>query len=330
MNQLYMFRQLAALALLLPLVATAFTTIPLKYVTPTPTALYMAIVAPSSTVGVVGSGYICLLAAKIAANEGYNVWTIYPTGEEANFQQLLATSDTQLPANLHLIAASDDTQWESKLKDSSALLIAVDADSPMDVNALQYLVNPEQSPKLKRVVAMSRNLNGRDMGFFVSASKRAANAEVWDGSTANDYKAFETALKQQVNTLPEAEYTIVRAGTLKGGACGGDDEFNQFLTRKFYEQMNKDVINWQLLFDCNCRGVVLKKGDVMPGPGAKAVFTATSSNACPGDSSRAGVAQAMVKSLLREEAGNVDFGIGTAESPTPPGEEEWDALFGVL
>jgi hypothetical protein len=265
----------------------------------------------------------------MAANEGYNVWTIYPVGEEANFQQLLTTSGT-IPANLKLIAASDDTQWKPNLKDTSALLIAVDADSPMDVNTLQYLVNPEQSPKLKRVVAMSRNLNGRDMGFFVSASKRAANAEVWDGSTANDYKAFETALKQQVSTLPEVEYTIVRAGTLKGGACGGEDEFDQFLTRKFYEQMNKDIINWQLLFDCNCRGIVLKKGDVMPGPGAKAVFTATSSNACAGDSSRAGVAQAMVKSLLQEKAGSVDFGIGTAESRTLPGEEEWEALFGVL
>ena len=227
-----MFQHLAALTLLLPLVATAFTTIPIKYVTLTPTALHVAVVAPSSTVGVVGSGYICLLTAKLAANEGYDVWTIYPSGEEANFQQLLTTSST-LPVNLQLVAASDDTQWGPKLKNSSALLIAVDADSPMDLNTLQYLVNPEQSPKLKRVVAMSRNLNGRDIGFFVSASKRAANAEVWDGSTGNEYKEFETALKQQVSTLPEAEYTIVRAGTLKGGACGADDEFDQILTRKF-------------------------------------------------------------------------------------------------
>jgi hypothetical protein len=325
-----MFRQVAALALL-PFVAVAFTFIPLNYGTFTfSTSLHMTMttVTPPCTVGVVGSGYICLLTAKMAANKGYNVWTIYPSGEEENFQQLLGT----IPDNLQLIAASNDSQWAPKLKDSSALLIAVDADSPMDVHTLEYLVNPTSSPNLKRVVAMSRNLNGKDMGFFVSASKRAANAQVWDGSTANEYKAFETTLKHQVNMLQKnAQYTIVRAGTLKGGACGQDGEFDTFaLTKHFYTQMQKDIVNWQLLFDCKCRGVVLKKGDYMSGPGAKAVFTSTSPDACAGDSGRAGVAEAMVKSLSHQEAGNVDFGIGTAESRTPPGEQEWETLFGVL
>jgi hypothetical protein len=268
-----------------------------------------------------------LLTAKLAASNGYNVWTIYPSGEEENFQQLLGT----LPDNLQLIAASNDSQWEPKLKDSSALLIAVDdADSPMDVNTLKYLVNPTRSPNLKRIVAMSRNLNGNGMGFFVSASKRAANAQMWDGSTAGEYRAFEIALQQQVSTLQHAQYTIVRAGTLKGGACGQDGEFDPFLSKHFYAQVQKDIVNWQLLFDCKCRGVVLKRGDCMPGPGAKAVFTATSPDACAGDSGRAGVAEAMVKSLSQEAAGNVDFGIGTAESRTPPGEQEWESLFRVL
>lgn len=320
--------RVAALTLL-PFVAAAFTSIPLKYGTSTfSTSLHMAIVTPPSTVGVVGSGYVCLLTAKLAASNGYDVWTIYPSGEEENFKQLLGT----LPDNLQLIAASDDSQWGPMLQDSSALLIVVEADSPMDVDTLKYLVNPTRSPNLKRIVAMSRNLNGSDMGFFVSASKRAANAQVWDGSTANEYRAFETALQQQVRTLQhhDAQYTIVRAGTLKGGACGQDGEFDQFLDKHFYAQAQKDIVNWQLLFDCKCRGVVLKKGDCMPGPGAKAVFTATSPDACSGDSGRAGVAEAMVKSLSHQEAGNVDFGIGTAESRTPPGEQEWESLFRAL
>ena len=30
----------------------------------------------------------------------------------------------------------------------------------------------------------------------------------------------------------------------------------------------QDVVNWRMLFDCDTLGVVLKKGDVLPGPGA--------------------------------------------------------------
>ena len=30
----------------------------------------------------------------------------------------------------------------------------------------------------------------------------------------------------------------------------------------------QDVVNWRMLFDCDTLGVVLKRGDVLPGPGA--------------------------------------------------------------
>jgi len=92
----------------------------------------------------------------------------------------------------------------------------------------------------------------------------------------------------------------------------------------------KDIITWQLLFDCNVRGVKLAKGDVLPGPGAKAVFTATGTDACPGDSSRGGVADAMVRSLSFENTANMDFGVATVEAREPPSDEEWKTLFGSL
>lgn len=41
------------------------------------------------------------------------------------------------------------------------------------------------------------------------------------------------------------DYTIARAGTLKGGACGevgGDDYCPQFLASRYYELTKKDIV----------------------------------------------------------------------------------------
>mmetsp|Transcript_13203 Transcript_13203/g.18695 ORF Transcript_13203/g.18695 Transcript_13203/m.18695 type:complete len:324 (+) Transcript_13203:167-1138(+) len=293
----------------------------------TTSALAMATVPPSSssTVGVVGAGFMSVLTAKLAALSGYETWMIFPDGEEENVRSLIGD---EIPSNLEIVPASDDEKWEAKLSTTDAVVVAVDSDVPMNENSLKYLVNPTIAPNLKRVVAMSRNLNGKEMGFLVKASKMSANMEVWDGSTAADYKKFEQVLKEQAEACG-ADYTIARAGTLKGGACG-ESEFKQYLSPKYYDMTKKDIVTWQLLFDCKTRGVTLAKGDVMPGPGGKAVFTATSDAASPGDTGRCGLAEAMVRSLSLESAANVDFGVGTAESRTPPSDTEWGEIFSVL
>ena len=55
----------------------------------------------------------------------------------------------------------------------------------------------------------------------------------------------------------------------------------------------------------------MERGDIMSGPGVKAVFTAVGSEEHEGDSGRCGVAEAMVRSLEVDMAANVDFGVGT-------------------
>ena len=71
----------------------------------------------------------------------------------------------------------------------------------------------------------------------------------------------------------------------------------------------------------------MSKGDTNVGPGGRAIFTATSPEVCDGDSSRAAVAEAMVRSLERADCGNIDFGVATAAARVPPTEEEWESLF---
>lgn len=291
--------------------------------------LHMAVVPPSetSTVGVVGRGYISILVAKLAALAGYQTWIVCPPGDDEKVLSLIDSS-SNAPANLKIVSGSDTDLIDSQMRETDALIVAVDDDTTMSVPVLKYLISPEVAVKLKRVVGMSRNLNGEGMGFFVKASKVSANKGVWDCSTADEYKAFEEVVKEQTAACG-AEYTFARAGTLKGGACG-ENEFNQYLSDKYYALVKKDVINWQLIFDCQVRGVKLAKGDVLRGPGAKAVFTATGVDEALGDTSRCGLAEAMVRSLAFENCGNMDFGVGTVGERSPPTDAEWQQLFESL
>jgi hypothetical protein len=233
----------------------------------------------------------------------------------------------KLPENLEFVPASDSERVEDLLRNTDALMLACDdVDSVVDPNVVNYLLDPDKVGNLKRVVAMSRNLNGSGMGMLVSASRRAANAQVWDNSNAAAYRSFEQSIKVAAQKCG-ADWTIVRAGTLKGGACGESNLYPQYLAESYYELTKNDIITWQLLFDCNIRGVKLQKGDVMSGPGFKAVFTATGSEEHEGDSSRSGVAEAMVRSLGIEGAANVDFSVGTLASREIPTNEEWAKLF---
>jgi hypothetical protein len=287
----------------------------------------MSVVAPceSSTVGVVGKGFISILCAKLAAVAGYKSWLLVPPGQEETITSLIC--DESL--NVELIQSTDSDVVDRKLSETDAFMIAVDDDSTMDEDVIKYILDPDSVRKVKRVVAMSRNLNGSDMGLLVKASKLTANAEVWDNSKVEDYKRFEDVIKQQSSAVG-AHYTIVRAGTLKGGACGENPVFSQYLSTKFYELTKKDIVTWQLLFDCNVRGVKLSKGDTMPGPGLKAIFTATATEACSGDSSRCAVAEAMIRSLKVEETSNIDFSVSTENARNPPTDEEWEQLFRSL
>lgn len=282
----------------------------------------------SSTIGTVGSGYLPILLAKLSALTHGNSWVICPAADMDMMKQLAAIDGFgDLPGNLEFVPASDTDRVEILLRDTDALMLACDdVDSVVDPSVINYLLDPEKVNNLKRVVAMSRNLNGKGMGMLVSASRRAANAQVWDNSNAAAYRSFEQSIKDAAQKCG-ADWTIVRSGTLKGGACGESNMYPQFLAESYYQLTKNDIITWQFLFDCNIRGVKLQKGDVMSGPGVKAVFTATGSEEHEGDSSRAGVAEAMVRSLEIEDAANIDFGVGTVSSREIPTNEEWAQLF---
>jgi len=284
--------------------------------------------SPSTTVGVLGNGYISILTAKVAATRGYSSWLVHPPDEKEKIQSLVG----DIP-NFTMIPSTDLELLETKLEESAALFFSVDSpDALMDDAVVKYALTEENTPKLKRVVAMSRNLNGSGMGFFVKASKLSANREVWSAdppSLVDQYRKFEEQVKTSC-IARNVDWTIARAGTLKGGGGGETPEdFPGYLLPEYYKITKKDIITWQLLFDCKCRGIELSAGDTMSGPGIKAVFSATSPDDCDGDTSRCGIAEAMVRSLEVEAQGGkgIDFAVGTQEGRMGPTEEEWDVMW---
>ncbi|KAL9187186.1 LOW QUALITY PROTEIN: hypothetical protein ACHAXT_010906 [Thalassiosira profunda] len=271
----------------------------------------------SSTVGTVGSGYLPVLAAKLAAHRGHGAsWIICPAADIEIMQQLTETGSP----NLELVPASDTDRVEELLRETDALMVATDdVDSVVAPSVLEYLLDPSKAPHLQRVVAMSRNLNGSGMGMLATASRKAANAQVWDNSNAAAYREYEQNIKDLAEKCG-AEWTVVRAGSLKGGACGEGNAYPQYLAEAYYELTKTDLITWQLLFDCETRGVKLAKGDVLPGPGISAVFAAT------GSGEHAGGAAWPRPCLEIDEAAGAEFGVGTVASREVPTEAAWEGL----
>ena len=147
----------------------------------------------------------------------------------------------------------------------------------------------------KRVACLSKHLNGKGYGPFVAASKTAANKEVWAASDkqVQMYRDFENKLKSKLASREGSGLTIVRCGTLKGGGPASPDDpipdDVPTLSEKLYDDLAKDIVNWQLLFDCDTRGVALTPGDSAEGPGLRAVFTACASDACRAIRARPGL-----------------------------------------
>ena len=211
------------------------------------------------------------------------------------------------------------------------LIVAFDGEQGLPEGPMNVFM-PDAGSKLKHVSLMSRYLNGKGMGFTVNAAKIAANAEIWAGSKAAKemYQGVEQRVTRRAAELG-ASYTIIRAGTLKGGGQGdttaedGGGE-KTFLDPYFYTLGQQDLVNWRLLFDCSSLGVELSRGDTLPGPGFTAALTATGLG--DGDSHRGAVATALVEALAAPAAADADFSVKTIEGREfPKGEATWAKLF---
>jgi len=288
---------------------------------------------------VVGGGPIQVLAARVAALRGHpTTLACIPSNVETAKSLLYddQNPDGSMPIKIVPIAGDDavKSEIEAAIEAAQGLIIAFDSDKQfLPDSALNVFLPAGGGTQIKHVSLMSRYLNGGGMGFFPSAAKAAANAEVWDGNaqSIDAYRAMEKAVGSRAKDLG-ASCTTIRAGTLKGGASGerlsgGEGGEPSFLNPIFYSFGQQDVSNWRLLYDCGALDVELVKGDTLPGPGFTAALTAIAPEGGQGDSHRGAVATALVESMRCAAATDADFSVRSKSGRQFPQEGAWEALF---
>lgn len=310
-------------------------------------------VSPGAPCLVLGSGYIHLLAAKQAAIAGYKTYIFTATDPQPSLDLLY---NDQCPIGsipLEILSITDKDACEKAIQSCEAVILASDgvidppsffaSDNPVASKVLDTVIPEDGSSKVKHIVGMSRigvsgrPGSGKGYGPTVQAAKDFSNSDVWAMGNVKGYKEFEDKIMEKA-TAVGADYTIVRAGSLKGGGSGAETAkgSNKYphaeyaLSATFYTQGMVPKPNWKLLFDMDIQGVNLLAGDTAVGPGFFAPTKSTSCRPEDGDSGRLAVASAMIQSLSQPAAANTDFTVTTAESRDPPTQGEWDKLFKAL
>lgn len=307
----------------------------------------MNVVLPGSKCLVLGAGNVHLLTAKQAAIAGYDTYIFSAQDPEESLKLLygdnVACPQGSIPLTIMDVRNTEDC--EAVLASIEAVIIASDSDVPVREKTVDTAVpeDEEWTTNVKKIVFMSRNGgsgrpgSGQELGFLSQSAKGFSNPEVWAGG---EYIALYESLEKKIISKASrvgAEYTVVRAGTLKGGGPGAKTTADGSAYPHARLSLSESVYqtgpagrNWRSLFDTAVQGVSLTPGDTAQGPGIKAVIASTSFEVQKGDTGRLAVATAMVQSLRQPNAANKDFSIGTEYSRTPPTQEEWDDLFAVL
>ncbi|GMH75323.1 hypothetical protein TrST_g7979 [Triparma strigata] len=322
---------------------------------------------PDSTVLVVGSGPLPLVAVKTAYFAGYKkVYHLLPPNVHERSAKLMFgdgysyTTDEEgcLSPPFTSQSGFDDGSCGGKIKfldggdpSSTEELACVDGivfasdnfEPAVPLEVANYLM--ECASDLKQVSVHSKTMNEEGYGWIVSAARKTANKDIWDRNKDDIQKltSFTEGVKKKA-AEKGAGVTVIKTGTLKGGGWGvtnlGDDaegdekvgpegEESYGLSDAFYKAVQRDIVNFQMLYDCETSDVYVMKGDVGVGGGGTQVLKANSSKEEAGDSGRKGTAGALVYSLASGEAGsNQEFTIRSKEGRRGArGTAEWDAKF---
>ena len=129
----------------------------------------MATLEPGAKVLVMGKGPVMLLAAKLAAVQGFQTSCLL--GTEPDMAERLI-GDASLPLTLLPVqgGAADPAAVEAAVNSAEGLIIAFDGEEVLSDAALNIFM-PKDGTNFKHVALLSRHLNGAGMGFFPKAAK---------------------------------------------------------------------------------------------------------------------------------------------------------------
>ena len=141
----------------------------------------MSALQPGDSVLVLGSGPVMALAAKQAVAAGYKT-TIIGGVDSAKYREMMFSADSPAPpqSDLAILESVEGDQfgvYNQIATSCDGVIVANDRELVPSESMLDTMI-PPANINLKRIVVMSRNLNGKGLGPFAMASKISANAEV--------------------------------------------------------------------------------------------------------------------------------------------------------
>jgi len=273
--------------------------------------------APSTVVYGPGSSELVILTAKIAAREGVETFCITKAGSEKGCRKLMYGIDYSkagIDEEGKAKPISEPEDMGTSLEKATCLILIADKE-PIDEGTVNTLIS-NGGPNLSKVVLMSKIGITRAKGGFLGGG--------------NDLKMLES--EKALRSLAESknlQFSIVRAGILKGGGPGEDG--NDFgLSISYYNNLF-DIIEAQVTMshDRFSLGIDCCKGDPLDLPNAFFVMnTKNSFEPTPTDTNRISAATGCVAALLADE--EMEFSVGCKKGSTPPSMEEWSETLSKL
>ena len=266
---------------------------------------------------------LILLTSKLAANEGHESFCTCAPGQETLSRRLMyGSSDDEsndddesiddVTVRAKPISSSEDIQ-DALTKANALILIC--HDTPIQEKALNTLLNAAGSD-LSKIVLLSKMgvTAGKGGGFF------GGNSKLMDS---------ENTVRSLCKSK-NLDFSIVRAGQLKGGGPGEPADNDYGLSKKYYNTLFElSEASCTMAHDRFTMGVDCSKGDTVDVPNPLMLFgTKTSFDAAPYDTNRINAAMAAVMAAIHDKP--VEFSVGAEKAEAPPSKQEWEGIIETM
>jgi len=274
---------------------------------------------------------LLFLTAKLAARAGLETSYICAPGSEEVGRRLMygdnanvdddnddGIEDGRTKGLARPISSGEDIMAALQATNS---IIFLGYDQPIDESSYKTLLN-SAGDKLTKVVLMSK------MG--VSRAK-GGGGFMFGGGGGGDAKLLqsETDLRNLCRTK-NLDFSIIRAGNLKGGGPG-DDVGNGFGLDGCYYNTLLDIVEASVTMahDRYTLGLDCRVGDTIDMPNMFAQMGSKSSfEACPYDTNRIVIAGGLVAAALYDKP--VEVTVSAQKGQVPPTLDAWKEAFSIL
>jgi hypothetical protein len=258
-----------------------------------------------------------LLTSKLAADQMDRVSLICESGAEESCRRFMygkkyAEGGVDEDGCARPISQGND--MEAALKKATSLILTA-YDKPLDEKTVNTLFDTT-GEDLSKVVLLSKMGVKKSKGGFLG------------GGGNSNLLSTETYLRD-VCKSKDIDFSIIRAGTLKGGGPGQSGN-NFGLNEVYYNTLVDSVeASVTMAHDKYTLGADCSIGDNVEMPNMfTSMGTKSSFDAYPYDSNRIVVAGGTVAAALKE--GPIEISIGSAKAEKPPTQEEWSSILEEL